>query len=263
MKFYVRFFMIGFILFSFSACASIIKGGGAQAVNFKSEPSDAKLTVTDARSGSVVSQTRTPNTVMLEKSARFFKYGKYTVALEKEGYDKKEVTVEGDASAWYIAGNLVFGGLIGWLIVDPATGAMWSINPEAANVMLNASENDPVCFCKAEFKDPLSVERLCAAFNADKYEVEFLTPDNTISRLNEILEVPDLYYKLNNKDKLPKKAGSVSLPPDMEELKKQTIETIDSRPKFIALSFDQQTKIKKFNRRLLEVAYPNDTPKNK
>jgi len=259
MKLCVRVLMIGFILFSFFGCASIIKGGGAQAINFKSEPSDAKLTVTDARSGAVVAQTRTPNSVLLEKSSGFFKYGKYTVALEKEGYDKKEVNIEGDASAWYIAGNFVFGGLIGWLIVDPATGAMWSINPEAANVMLNSSDNDPVCFCKAEFKDPLSVEKLCAAFNADKYEIALLTPDNTISRLNEILEVPDLYYKLNNK--LPKISGTVSLPPDVEELKKQTIESIDSRPKFIALSFDQQTKIKKFNRRLLEVAYPNDTPK--
>jgi hypothetical protein len=88
-----------------------------------------------------------------------------------------------------------------------------------------------------------------------------VSPDNTISRLNEILEVPDLFYKLNNK--LPKKVGFVSLPPDIEELKRQTIETIDTRPKFIALNFDQQTKILKLNRRLLEVVYPNETPKNR
>jgi hypothetical protein len=248
-------------LFSFSGCASIIKGGGPQAVNFKSEPSDAKLTVTDMRNGSVVSQIRTPNSVMLEKGTGYFKYGKYRVALEKEGYDKKEVNIEGDANAWYIAGNFIFGGLIGWLIVDPATGAMWSMNPESANVMLNALDNDPVCFCKDEFNAPLSVERLCAAFNADKYEIEFLTSDNTISRLNEILEVLDLYDKLNNKGKLTKKDGAVSLPPDIDELKKQTAESRDSRSKFIGLSFDQQTKIKKLNRRLLDVAYPNDTPK--
>jgi len=33
-------------------------------------------------------------------------------------------------SAWYVAGNFVFGGLIGWLIVDPLTGGMWTISPE-------------------------------------------------------------------------------------------------------------------------------------
>ncbi|MDY5520178.1 hypothetical protein, partial [Campylobacter lanienae] len=28
------------------------------------------------------------------------------------------------------AGNFIFGGLLGWLIVDPATGAMWNLKPE-------------------------------------------------------------------------------------------------------------------------------------
>jgi hypothetical protein len=64
------------------------------------------------------------------------------LTLEKEGYDKEEVNIEGDANAWYIAGNLVFGGLIGWLIVDPATGAM-----------LAKPVNDPVYFCKGDFKE--------------------------------------------------------------------------------------------------------------
>lgn len=261
MKSFTRVLMVGFILIAFSGCASIIKGGGPQAVNFKSEPTDAKLTVTDLRSGAVVSSIKTPNSVMLEKGSGYFKYGKYRVALEKEGYDKKEINIEGDANAWYVAGNLVFGGLIGWLIVDPATGAMWNINPDSAFVSMCAPENDPVCFCKAEFKAPLSVEKLCAAFNADKYEVDFVSSDNTISRLNEIVEILDLYDILNSKNRLPKKDGAISLGPDLEELKRKTAEARESRQKFIALNFEQQTQIRKFNRGLLYVAYPNDTPK--
>lgn len=31
-------------------------------------------------------------------------------------------------NGWYI-GNLLFGGIIGLLIVDPATGAMWTLIP--------------------------------------------------------------------------------------------------------------------------------------
>jgi len=37
---------------------------------------------------------------------------------------------------WYIAGNLLFGGLIGYFIVDPATGAMWTLKNLHANLSL-------------------------------------------------------------------------------------------------------------------------------
>jgi hypothetical protein len=81
--------------------------------------------------------------------------------------------------------------------------------------------------------------------------------------LNEILEVPDLYDKLYDKGKLPQKAGDVSLPPDVDELKKQTAEFRSSSVKCVGLNFDQQSKLKKFNRQLMEIAYPNETPKKK
>jgi hypothetical protein len=255
-------------LVSFSGCATIVKGIGGQGVdrqgvNFQSEPPDAKLTVTNLRSGTVVTEARTPHQVSMERSTGYFKYGKYHAVFEKDGYDKKEVNIEGDAGAWYIAGNLVFGGLIGWFIVDPLTGAMWTINPEQVNVVLTATENDPICFNMTEFTPPLSVEKLCTAINADKYELQLISPDNTTSRLNEILEVPDLYDKLYDKGKLPKKAGDVSLPPDVDELKKQTAEFRSSSVKCVGLNFDQQSKLKKFNRQLKEIAYPNETPKKK
>lgn len=40
-------------------------------------------------------------------------------------------------NGWYIGGNLLFGGVIGWLIVDPATGAMWKLDTNEINVTLN------------------------------------------------------------------------------------------------------------------------------
>lgn len=36
---------------------------------------------------------------------------------------------------WYF-GNILFGGLIGFLIVDPATGAMYTLKPDTLNVHL-------------------------------------------------------------------------------------------------------------------------------
>jgi hypothetical protein len=41
------------------------------------------------------------------------------------------VPLTADIDGWYF-GNLLFGGLIGILIVDPATGAMWKL-PENVN----------------------------------------------------------------------------------------------------------------------------------
>ena len=37
-------------------------------------------------------------------------------------------------NGWYLAGNFIFGGLLGWLIVDPATGAMWNLKPHHTSI---------------------------------------------------------------------------------------------------------------------------------
>lgn len=256
--------IIVLILFSFIGCASIIKGGGHQGVQFNSEPPDAKITVTDLRNGNVVAATaKTPQIVMLQKDAGYFKYAKYLVAIEKDGYEKKELTIEGDVNGWYIGGNLIFGGLIGYLIVDPATGAMWTINPETVSVLLTPKGGaDAIGFSIDEFKPPLTIEKLCSAIDSDKYDMTLTSPNNTVAKLNEILEVSNLYEKLESSNKLPKKAyGEVQLPPDIDDLKKQTADYRTSGIRYFGLTLDQQSKIKKLNRKLIEISYPNETPK--
>lgn len=39
-------------------------------------------------------------------------------------------------NGWYIGGNFVFGGLIGWLIVDPLNDGMYTISPKETNPVL-------------------------------------------------------------------------------------------------------------------------------
>lgn len=46
-------------------------------------------------------------------------------------------------SGWYF-GNLVFGGLIGMLIVDPLTGAMYNLKPEKIEQPLTASQSEVI-----------------------------------------------------------------------------------------------------------------------
>ena len=60
--------------------------------------------------------------------------------LELAGYQATEVALTPRMSGWYW-GNLLIGGLIGMLAVDPATGAMWSITPEKIEQKLPAARS--------------------------------------------------------------------------------------------------------------------------
>ena len=56
--------------------------------------------------------------------------------IAKEGCTDQTVTVDANVNGWYIAGNLVFGGLVGYLVVDPLTGAMWTLDTKDINVTM-------------------------------------------------------------------------------------------------------------------------------
>ncbi len=71
----------------------------------------------------------TPMTVSLDPSRGFFKGQAYQVRFEMAGYRPAEIAVRPEVSGWYVA-NLVFGGILGLLIIDPATGAMWNLSPD-------------------------------------------------------------------------------------------------------------------------------------
>jgi hypothetical protein len=132
---------IGLLLFIFSSCASIIKGG-EQVMNIKTDPAQAKCVISNLRSGQEVAHVTTPSATVLKKGDGYFSKGTYKVSCEKEGYEKKDVSLEGNLSGWYI-GNIIFGGLIGWFIVDPITGAMWNLEPENVDLTLSKRGETP------------------------------------------------------------------------------------------------------------------------
>jgi hypothetical protein len=100
-----------------SGCASIMSGT-SQNVSIQSEPSDAKTTIFNRKGQAVVTQ-QTPFITPLKRRE------KYKLHVEKEGYQPLDATLKKGMNGWYL-GNVVFGGLLGILIIDPATGAMWS-----------------------------------------------------------------------------------------------------------------------------------------
>jgi hypothetical protein len=119
---------------SAAGCASIIKGG-AQEIPVSSSPSEATITVRNA-AGDVVYSGVTPATVTLKKKSAYFAGHNYAVTIEKAGYAPQTVNLERGVAAWYVGGNLGFGGLLGWLVVDPLTGAMWTYRPKDISAAL-------------------------------------------------------------------------------------------------------------------------------
>jgi hypothetical protein len=125
-------------LLSFAGCASIVAGGD-QKVNIASNPSGASVKVLDAN-GMTVFDSQTPAVAILKKGDGFFKGASYRIRIEKMGYKVQEVVLQSSLNAgWYLLGNFFLGGLIGWLIVDPMTGAMWSLSPDKVSTELAAN----------------------------------------------------------------------------------------------------------------------------
>jgi hypothetical protein len=119
-----------------SGCASIISGS-TQPVIIKSVPDGASITVSN-RAGEKIHTATTPATLTLARGAGYFKPEQYKVVITKDGFADKEITITGTLNGWYI-GNIIFGGLIGMLLVDPATGAMYAM-PETVEATLDGKK---------------------------------------------------------------------------------------------------------------------------
>jgi len=114
-------------------CASIV-GKSLYPVTINSDPDGANITIVD-ETGKATYTGKTPTTVTLEAKAGYFKGKDYTVTFSKEGYTKYSAQIKRGVSGWYIGGNILFGGLIGWLIIDPMTGAMWTLDKDVKAVL--------------------------------------------------------------------------------------------------------------------------------
>jgi hypothetical protein len=119
---------VAFMLLVFGGCATIV-GKSVYPVLIKSQPDQADIRIID-ETGQTVFTGKTPTTVSLPTKAGYFRGKDYTVTYSKPGYANQSAQIRRGVSGWYLAGNFFFGGLIGWLIVDPLTGAMWTLPAE-------------------------------------------------------------------------------------------------------------------------------------
>ena len=118
-------------------CATIITDS-YQMISVTSAPSGAEVSIYN-RANYPIASGKTPMRAHLDKGAGFFSAERYRLEINKAGYQPVQASITARPSGWYLAGNVVFGGLIGWLIVDPATGAMWVLTPEHVYENLSAT----------------------------------------------------------------------------------------------------------------------------
>lgn len=120
-------------VFITAGCASIL-GKSDYPVVINSTPSGASIIIAD-QAGKQVFAGTTPTTATLKSGRGYFKGNDYTIKFMADGYSSVDVPIKRGTSAWYILGNIVVGGLIGWLIVDPITGAMYTLPDEVSATM--------------------------------------------------------------------------------------------------------------------------------
>ncbi|HFO8002851.1 TPA: hypothetical protein ACHKY1_005562, partial [Escherichia coli] len=126
-KFMLLIFSVSFFL---TGCATIV-GDKTQTVQVNSNPSGADFIIKD-ESGKTISSGKTPQNVTLEKSdGSYFGKKSYQITFSKENYQPVTLPIKASANGWYIGGNFVFGGIVGWLLVDPFNGGMYTLSPES------------------------------------------------------------------------------------------------------------------------------------
>lgn len=109
-----------------SGCATIVHLGGTEELNVTSEPTGAKLVVDGAERGV------TPMALKVERKQA------HKILVTKEGYEESESSTESKLSLW-LAGNAIFGGLVG-ILVDVLSGGGYTIEPSAVAVTLKPVE---------------------------------------------------------------------------------------------------------------------------
>jgi hypothetical protein len=125
--------VILFLLVS-AGCATIVSHSNWPII-IRSNPEQADVSITDVKENKKIHEGKTPTTLTLSSYGGYFAGKTYMIQVSKDGFETKTVEVKSELNPWYL-GNIIFGGLIGILIVDPLTGAMWKLDPREVEVAL-------------------------------------------------------------------------------------------------------------------------------
>lgn len=123
-------------VFLSSGCASIVSKS-SYPILITAKPENAEITIKN-RVNQVIYSGAAPATVDLDAGDGFFKKATYILEVSAPGFGTQTTTINHKLDGWYF-GNLLFGGIIGMLIIDPITGAMFKPTRELYSVVLARS----------------------------------------------------------------------------------------------------------------------------
>ena len=128
----MRAVALAMVITALPGCASIFSED-TYPVSITSAPSSASIEIKN-EDGKTVYTGNTPATIKLKAGAGYFDGERYQVTFRKDGYQPSTYTLNSGIDGWYW-GNLLIGGVLGMLIIDPATGAMYTL-PQTASASL-------------------------------------------------------------------------------------------------------------------------------
>ena len=126
----------------FSSCATLL-GKNRYTVKLNSVPTETVVTIYNRKGIEVFSDT-TPCVVKLKSNAGYFRRAIYTVEFNRSGYARSTEVVRAKVNPFYY-GNFLLGGYVGFLLVDPLTGAMYQIQTREINQVLRRDrQGEPI-----------------------------------------------------------------------------------------------------------------------
>lgn len=126
--------VIALIPVVFSGCATIF-GKSSYPFRVSTDPAGADVSITNKK-GKEIFKGKSPATVTLKSGAGYFSRAEYQVKLSSPGFEEQVIPVNFKMNGWYF-GNILIGGVLGMLIIDPISGAMWKLETPDINTTLS------------------------------------------------------------------------------------------------------------------------------
>ena len=121
------------------SCATVMRSGGPGGVTITSEPPAAQVTITNLWTRQTILQATTPAVASLARQAGYMQPARYQVVVAKPGYQPYVITLQAHLNDQYF-GNLVAGGPLGFFVIDPLTGAMYTLPSQVHAVLVRADD---------------------------------------------------------------------------------------------------------------------------
>ena len=112
-------------------------------MNLSTAPQDTKIIIENHK-GENVYRGLSPVIISIKSSNGIIEPAEYRIYVDTEGCKKHIINIRCNNDEWYI-GNIAFGKLINWIVVEPCTGNMWMLTK---NINDYLSIKQPTSACK-------------------------------------------------------------------------------------------------------------------